>query len=430
MSYTVKRDPITGGKILVPSRKLVKTSGILDAEFPGSRRFKSGEGVAGGGAGYSMGMNDAAQNAVLSMAQPMIQGVGGFNNFAASNTAQGQQVNVVLNNVGLNTKLTIEVSGTIAAAAAETLTKTPFGLANFFTNVQLTDLSNYQRINTTGMHLSMLATLRRQWAFGAAFQNDSPVNLGSNIPVCVQPAIVAGAADVPFRMFFEVPIAYSDFDLRGAIYAAVTNATWRLQFTINPTLVAAAGTDGTNACWKSDGAGVGAVKNVQIAVYQHYLDQLPRDKNNMPVVPLLSLAYNYLIQNTSPTGLAVGQDFPVQYANFRQFLSTICLFNNGGQQYPGSDVNYVGIQVANLTFLEKLDPYMASLKTRNIIGDDYPAGVYTFDHRRKPLDTNQYGNTQFVLNASTVNAGAYLSMMYEMLAVQSQAINAGSLAAQ
>lgn len=378
--------------------------------------------------GYSAQQNAAAQNAVLSMGLPMIQQTGGAASFPGVNAAQGQIINTVLNNVGLNTKITIEVSGFIAAAGAETLRKTQFGLANLFQNIQLTDLSNYQRINTTGAHLSLLATLRRQWGYAAAFQNDSPVNLGSNFPVATQPAVVAGAALVPFRFFFEVPIAYSDYDLRGAIYAGVTSATWRLQMTLNPNIIVAAGADPTYACWQSDTAAVGSLTGVNVIVYQHYIDQLPRDNSGAPVVPLISLAYNYLIQRTQPAGLVVGQDFPVQYANFRDFLSTIVIFDNGGQLNAGSDVNYLGIQVANLSFIEKIDPFMASLKTRNIIGDDFPRGVYCFDHRRKPINTNQYGNTQFVLNASVVNANAFLDMNYEMLALQSQAINAGSLA--
>lgn len=375
---------------------------------------------------YTQANNDAAQAAVLAYAQPMIQQTNQNNSFTAANAGQGQVINFTLNNVGLNTKITIEVSGSIAAAAGETLSKTEFGLANLLSNIQLTDLSNYQRINTTGWHLSALATLRRQWGFGAAFQNDSPVNLGSNFPVCIQPNSVAGATAIPFRMFFEVPLAYHDFDLRGAIYAAVTNATWRLQVTVNQNIVVAAGADATLACWQSDGSGVGSVTGLTFTVYQHYLDQLPMN-GNAPVVPLLSLAWNYLLTNTAPTGMFAGQDFPVQYANFRTFLSTIVIFDNGGTLNVGSDVNYLGIQAANLTFLERIDPYMAALKTRNIIGDDFPRGTYCFDHRRKPIDTNQYGNMQFVINPSTVNANAVLFFGYEMLAVQSQAINAGSL---
>lgn len=426
MNYLVSRDPFTGGHTLIKDR--ARYAGL---NSPALRRVnltyhKAGEGVAAGG--YTADMNNRAQAAVLAFGLPMIQQTGGSASFAGANAGNGQIINTVLNNVGLNTKITIEVSGTVNAADAETLRKTQFGLANLFSNIQLTDLSNYQRINTTGMHLSVLATLRRQWGFAAAFQNDSPVNLGSNFPVATQPAVVAGATLVPFRFFFEVPISYSDNDLRGAIYAGVTNATWRLQMTLNNAPIVGTGVDATYACWQSDTADVGQIKSLNVTVYQHYIDQLPRDGNGAPVVPLISIAHNYLIQRTQPSGLVVSQDFPVQYANFRDFLSTFCLFNNGGTLNTGSDVNYLGLQVANLSFIEKYDPYFSALKTRNIIGDDWPKGLYCIDHRRKPINTNQYGNMQFVLNTSQVNANAYLDMMYEMMALQSQAINAGSLA--
>jgi hypothetical protein len=58
--------------------------------------------------------------------------------------------------------------------------------------------------------------------------------------------------------------------------------------------------------------------------------------------------------------------------------------------------------------------------------DDFPAGHYYLDHRNKPIDTNQFGNTSLVVNPSLVNTGASLNLGYEMLAIQSQAINAGS----
>jgi hypothetical protein len=394
---------------------------FLDA---GKRRHKAQQQQAG----YTQGNNDQAQAAVLALAQPMIQQV--FQtSFAASNSALGQILNIQLNNVGLNTKLTAEVSGQIAAAAGETLTKTQWGLSNFFSNIQLIDLSNYTRVNTAGWHLTALASLRRQAAFGAAFVNDSPVNMGSNFRVNFQPNPIIGAVAQNFKFFFEIPIAYHDYDLRGAIYAAVTSATWRVQLTINPSIVApSTATDTTLACYQSNSAvNLGTITNVTIQIYQHYLDQLPVS-GGTAVVPLMSLAWNYLIQNTTQTAIVQGQDFPTQYANFRTFLSTIFIYDNAGQLNPGTDVNYIGIQAANLVFLQKLDPFMNSLLTRGILGDDYPPGTYAFDHRRKPIQTHQFGNTQLVFNASVVNAGAALLIGYEMLAIQSQAINAGSLA--
>lgn len=405
-------------------------------EFGGNRayrrRFKaSPQNGATAAPKYTQADNDKAQALVLAIARPMIQPTMATT-IAGANTAQGQTLTFNLNNVGLQTKITVEVQGSLTAAGAETLTKTPWGLANIFTQIVLTDLSNIQRINTTGLHIYALATLRNRSAFGATFLNDAPVRMGSNYLVNDGPASLNAASGViPFRMFFELPLAYHDNDLRGAIYSNVTNAQWRLQLTVNPNFIVGSGATDTlfNVYQSTAAVPASTLTAFQVTIYQHYLDQLPRGQNNQPVVPLFSLSWNYLIINTVSTGMVATQDFPVQYANFRTFLSTIAIFDNGGTFNAGSDVNYVAIQVANQTYLERLDPFMASLKTRVMIGNDYPPGTYVFDHRRWPIVTDQFGNTQFVLNASQVNASANLQMMYEMLSMQNQAINAGSLAA-
>lgn len=399
-----------------------------------------GGGVANGGNATStvstaqsqQQANDNAQRTVLALARPMIQQFGIMPGVpSTANAALGGTYTQVLQNVGLNTKLTIEVSGTISAISTEVLTKTAFGAANILSNVQLTDLSNYQRVNTYGQHLFLLGSLRKQMPWGAAYPNDSPVNMGSTWTINNAPNSLAGAGRIPFRFFYEVPLAYHESDLRGAIYAQVTSAQWRLQVTVNPNFVTGTGTTDTlYSGYSSNSANnLGDVRISSIQVYQHYLDQIPPGPNGMPVLPLLSLAWNYLVLNAPQTGILQSNDFPVQYGNFRTFLSTIAIFDNAGTFNTGSDVNYVGIQVANQTFLEKLDPYMATLKARLIFGDDPPPGIYVFDHRRWPIVTNQFGNTQFVLNANQVNNGASLQMYYEILSVQAQAINAGSLAA-
>lgn len=404
----------------------------VNANRAARRRFKNAPQNGGNAAPkYTQKDNDQAQALVLAVARPMIQPTMA-QAISGSNTAQGQTLTFNLNNVGMQTKITVEVTGTLTANGAETLTKTPWGLANIFTNVVLTDLSNIQRINTTGLHLFALASLRNRGAFGASFLNDSPVNMGSNYLVNDGPtAINAASGATTFRMFFELPLAYHDNDLRGSIYANVTNAQWRVQATVNPNFILGSGaTDLLFGCYQSTIASpASTLTNFNVQIYQHYLDQLPRGSNNQPIVPLFSLSWNYMIINTVSTGISATQDFPVQYANFRTFLSTIAIYDNGGTFNAGSDVNYLAIQVANQTYLEKLDPFMSSLRTRQMIGDDFPAGTYVFDHRRWPIVTDQFGNTQFVLNASQVNANANVQMMYEMLSIQNQAINAGSLAA-
>lgn len=384
-----------------------------------------------GGAGDTMDMaslqkmNAWAQDQILANAQPMSQPLAPV---VPTGTIPGQVLNILLNNVGLNTKLVVEVTFTLAQAAAETLTRTPLGLANLFSNVTLTDLNNYQRINCAGWYLYLVNSYRNRGPNGAAYANDAPVQMGSTYNVQNAPAQITGAKTI--RVHFEIPIAHHAQDLRGAIWAGVTSAQWRLQLTINPNIVVASTTtDSTLACYKSSSTDLGTVSAMTVQVYQEYLDQLPRSGGN-PILPSLSLAYNYMLLTTAPTGLAQGQDFPVPYPNFRTILSTICIFNNGGTLAAGTDLNYLAVQVANMTFLQKWDPFKTQYETRNLVGTDFPVGTYLLDHRKKPIDTNNFGNTALIINPSAaIITGAVLYTGYEMLALQAQAINAGSFPA-
>ena len=371
---------------------------------------------------YTQDQNNQARAFVLANSREMFQQVA---QIVPTGTLLGQVVTIPLRNVGLVKRLIVKVTGTLTPTT-ETDSLTKWGLANIFSNINVTDLSNYQRVNTAGWHLTALATLRRQGAYGAALLNDSPVNFGSNFAVNNCPAAIAGAAKT-FSFYYEIPLSYSDTDLRGAIYSAVVNATWQLQVTINPNFVVANTADPTLAVFQSNSATLGTLSAVTITVFQVYLDQLPFVGPN-PVLPLFDLATGYLIQNTNNVGLSVGQDFPIQYPNFRQILSTMFIYDNNGVLNPGTDLNYVAIQAANLVFLYKTDPFTAALRVRNTIYDDFPPGSYCLETRMQPINTTAYGNMQLVLNPSSVNAPANVLLGLEMLGIINQVANAGSLA--
>src|SRR5581483_8043192 len=96
--------------------------------------------------------------------------------------------------------------------------------------------------------------------------------------------------------------------------------------------------------------------NAQVTVYQVFLDQLPVSNGGV-VLPILDLSTVYELKTTNGSALVVGQDFPVPYSNFRQFLSTILLYNhdasaNAGRA-AGTDVNYFALQSANFTNIWK-----------------------------------------------------------------------------
>lgn len=344
---------------------------------------------------------------------------------AVASVLANNVINIPIRNVGLVKRLVIELSITLAQSAAETFTRTQWGPANLLSNVVLTDLNNQQRINTAGWHLHALATARRQMAFGAAFTNDSPVNIGSNFNVIVAPTPITTVQTI--RMFYELPISYGDYDLRGAIYANVVNATMNLQMTFNPNFVVATGADATLAAYQSSTGSLGTLGSLNYTIYQNYLDQVPMSSNG-PILPLMDLSTAYILTNTSVTGLTVGQDLPIPLANFRDFMSVFAIYDNVGVLNAGTDINYVGLQSANFTFIQKYDPFMSSLLTRTLIGDDFPKGTYYFDFRNKPVATIQYGNMQLIINPSAVtSAVANVLLGYEMLALINQVTNAGSL---
>lgn len=376
---------------------------------------------------YTVAQNMAARNAILASARELQQ-VSNTNVIPAP--IIGLPQNIQLRNVGMAKRLLLEVTGTVAASGAETQNLTKWGLANIFSQITVTDLANYTRINTTGWHLYTLACLRRQLMYGAAYPTDTPTSFGSNLQVNNGTASInAGTGAKTFRFFYELPLSYSDTDLRGAIYSAVVNATWQVSYTVNPNFFVATGADPTTAVYQSTTAALGTLSAVTVKVHQIYLDQLPFSQNGQPILPYFDLATGYLLQNTNFTGLTVSQDFPIQYPNFRSILSATLLFDNGGQQNPGTDINYIGIQAANLTFLLQVDPFAISLKTRNTIGDDLPSGAYCLETRLAPINTTAYGNMQIVINPSTVNAGANVFTGWEMLAIINSVAGASSLPA-
>lgn len=349
---------------------------------------------------------------------------------------RGEILNVPVRNVGLIKRFVIEIEFTFGRAAtgdAANYSLTEIGLANTLSNVIFTDLSNQTRVNTSGWHLHMLATARRQMAFGAAFTNDAPIGIASNYAV-ISGGAVNSATATKVRMFYEIPVAYGDYDLRGAIYANVVNATMNLQFTVNQNFCNASGENDTLAAYDSSTAtNTGTITDCTIKVYQNYLDQLPMTDKG-PILPILDLSTAYLLNDTVATGMSEGQDFAVPYANFRNFMSTFALYDNNGAAatvLPGDEINYWSIQSANYTNIIKVDPFLSSLLTREIINDDFPAitgmTMYYFDHRRKPINTIQYGNMQLIANPSNVQSNARMLIGYESLALINMITQAGSL---
>lgn len=346
-------------------------------------------------------------------------------------------VNIQPRPVGLCTKFFIEVIGTLTNGAGGTSTLTDTAIANMIQQVQFLDLQNNTRIQTTGLHLMLLAQAKRKHPYlgTADWNKSSGNNLANQInvnpatwPIMTAPPTLAANAAGTVRAVIEVPLAYSDTDFRGAVYLGVVNAVANLQLTFNQN-VFAAGNDYTNAVYYGQ---TGVFTSVTINVYQEYIDQLPTNSAGAVILPLQDLGIIYNLYNTNLNSLTAGQDFTIQYANYRSFLSLYLIYNNSGGaggRATGSDINYLGLQSANATWIWKVDPLALAQFGREVTMQDLPAGIYYINHRDKPIETLQYGNMQLVLNPITAGASAYTNVYWESFQQIASISQAGSLAA-
>jgi hypothetical protein len=346
-----------------------------------------------------------------------------------ASVAPGSVLTFYLRNVGLVKRLLVRFKATVTAGATSTQTLTKWGLANLVSNVSFFDLGNNQRINTTGWHLTAVATAKRRSVFGAAYTSDNPLGYGAiNNRVMYAPATIAANGNSEIDFVLEIPFVKNDQDLRGAIFADVTQATMQVQITLNPNMFVTSSADGTLAMYQSAGADLATLSGFTYQVYQNYLDQLPRIGGN-PVLPAMDLGTAYLLNNTSSALPVANQDNGASFVNSRTYESVVFAYdNNGTLNINGTDLNYVQLQSANFTNILNLDGRILSLMERNVIMDDFPAGMHYLDFRARPVDTNQYGNMQLVLNPASVGgSGAVFLYGWEAYGVIGLVNQGGSL---
>ena len=402
---------------------------------------QSQAGNGGGGPGMSRShMNHMKRNVVLNGhrdmklrgAVNMIQ-LNNSTTLANPTLANQNVITFTPKNIGLAKRIRVEVIATFTTAAGTTsCALSSFGPANIFSNITFTDFQNQQRINCPGWALSNLATFRSGQAapIGASETSDTPLGYGNIITAAgIQaPASVAASGSGTIRMFFDVPIAYSDTDLRGAIWMSTTGANTTLQLTLNPNFFLTSAGDQALPVYVYAGTAP-TLTSVTVNFYQNYLDQLPAP-NGQVILPEDDLDCVYQLLYTTNSGFTANNLLGIPYSNLRSYLSTTVVYDNGGTLNPGTDFgaeNGFGLQVANNTFIWQYGPQMLSYLTRQRINADTPKGMYYFSHRDNPISTDQYGNMQLVLYPTNVNANAAFQIAYEFFTQRDTVLKAAAL---
>jgi hypothetical protein len=354
-----------------------------------------------------------------------------LNPILPSSVGPGSVITIQLRNVGLVKRLVVEFSATITAGATSVQTLTPLGLANLISNITFIDLGNNTRINTTGWHLNVISSVKRRRVFSAAYASDTPNGFGNiNNRVMYAPTTIAANGSTPVRFILEIPFVKNNHDLRGAIFADVTNAVMQVQLTLNPQMFVSSTADKTLAVFQSAGSDLASISAVAVQCNQNYLDQLPRNPQNAaPILPALDLGTAYLLNNTASGLPVVNQDNGFSFVNARSYESVAVIYdNNGTLNVNGSDLNYVQVTSANFTQILRYDGMMAVVSERDVLGCDFPAGMRYLDFRHRPINTDQYGNMQLILNPSSVLGSAATFLFgWEAYGVIGQVNQAGSL---
>lgn len=353
---------------------------------------------------------------------------------SAAQAAGTSPVNIVPQAVGFLKKFVIVITGTANNTdGANTANLSDIGLANLIAQIQFIDTQSNTRIQTTGWHVDFVFRAKHRWGAQSAILAsavEQSGNFGNNFPVIVAPTGFAHGTSQAFAMVFELPITYSDEDLRGGVWLGVVSAPSQLNITLTQNPFAASGVDSTLSCWKG---AAGNISNVSIQVYQCFLDQVPTGPNGAPVLPPLDISTVYELKNTTnPTPYQAGQDNPLSYANFRRFMSTFMIYNDNPSadagRGNGSDINYFVLQSANFTNIWKKFPLEAARQARVLTLQDFPPGCYYFSHRKRPISTIAFGNMQLILNPITAASGAYGLVGWEDFAPLNAVSQAGSLA--
>jgi hypothetical protein len=354
-----------------------------------------------------------------------------LNPILPSSVGPGSVVTIQLRNVGLVKRLLVEFTATVTAGATTTQTLTSLGLANFISNVTFVDLGNNTRINTTGWHLNLVSSVKRRRVFAAAYTSDTPNGYGNiNNRTMFAPATIAANGNSVVKFMLEIPFVKNNHDLRGAIFADVTNAVMQVQITLNPAMFVTSTADPTLAMYQSGGTDLASLSAVSVQCNQNYLDQLPRNPQTAaPILPALDLGTAYLLNNTAGGLPVVNQDNGFAFVNARSYESVAFVFdNNGTLNINGTDLNYLAVTSANFTNILRWDGMMAATAERDILGDDFPKGTRYLDFRHRPVNTDQYGNMQLIINPSSVLGSAATFLFgWEAYGIIGQVNQGGSL---
>ena len=362
-----------------------------------------------------LAMNAQMRQMLLATAPEMEKNLGTFTELAIGRTTR-----VKLFNVGIITKLVLDVTASITIGTANGVAS-PKAPWNLISRVRVSDFDGSDRVNLSGFQLFLLNCKRRRTLYG--FNNDAAT------AAYVNPKVPTAQATDNLQFQLEVPLAYDVDnkivqlrDLRGAIMAQT--ATGEMYLTVDWTTTLK--TTGDDDAVYVNAAGttvVLAAAGIQMTVYQHYLLPQAVSENGGIPLPQIDLMTVYELSGNvrSADNIVVNQEKLLSYPNVRSVIGFFVNYVQAATLTAGKVANFRLIVNGNNVIKERTERKQL-FEQRMDCNGDLVGGCYYFDHTAKPIETALFGNVQLGVTPSTVGATPYMEFGYESFYTKGMAL--------
>lgn len=341
--------------------------------------------------------------------------LGAFNATGVS-AAGGGSARIKLYNVGLGTRLLVEVVANVTIGTAATTVAGPKSPYNMVDKFRLTDYDGTDRINCSGFALTQANRKRRAvqgLGIGLGFRDNASFGVlsaapGSNVvdqPQLIEPAMPVAIGTDNWRVWYEIPLAYEpESDLRGAVLMQTALGEMYLNIDFNNTFQAAAANADAVAVVNASSTVV--VNSITVNVWQEYL--LLQAVGGQAPLPQLDLLTVYELNETRSTdNIAVSQEKLINFPNVRSVLGLQMYYVNAGAMATGVGSINRFRQIVNGNNVLTDDNDRSQLVTQRQIlrGVDFGNSCYLWDYSRKPIETAIFGNVQMGVTPTAYTAG-------------------------
>ncbi len=354
-----------------------------------------------------MSYNLAARQAIVEKGMFITKKVGTINF-----SSMGSEQDLILDNAGITTGLTLRVVATIDNTGTAASTPSPLAPYNFIDKVTYVDYDGVERTIAGAFYLKVVEAARTR-SLGSIIPDSYNVSGFGNVDTnLLNVPTATGSGTLEFFVKVHLAVHPEAGDFRGAVLSQVSQGNHKVNVTLASDLVG----DVVKSPYT---AGTLSLTSAYVEVYQDYV-MPPASANGQAIIPTLDLGYVYGVQGNYASTQVISANSPVYlpYPSNRTIFSSTVLFEDGGALTSNStDIQYIKRIVNSNTTEKYWHPSLLRKDMRDIFGGDLPSNVFYFSSRQRPIRVIETGNVEleFMLGTLASSGTTAFYRSYEMI---------------